>query len=130
MKQPAFHEKLEIRDIYGTKSKNEFIIVDFTTTARKSTFIKHVIAYSKSQKILKIPTLTTSNLNLQGPPKPIFISDYLTSKARRLYFLARQQAREQSYYRCWTSFGRVLLQKLEGSPILRIEEQEDLKKLL
>ena len=130
VKQPPFQENLEIREIYRPKTKNETVVVDFTTTTRKSMFIKHVIAYNKSQKLLHQPTLNTSNLNIQGPPKTIFISDFLTTKARRLYFLARQQAREQNYYRCWTSFGRVFIQKQEKSPVTRIEEQEDLRKLM
>ncbi|KOB51939.1 Uncharacterized protein OBRU01_26845, partial [Operophtera brumata] len=44
--------------------------------------------------------LNTAAIGLQGKKNPIYVSDFLTPKARRLYFLARDVARSNGYRFC------------------------------
>lgn len=73
--------------------------------------------------------LNTSHLKLEGASKPIFIAETLTTKGNRLFFLARDFAKANKYIYCWTSYGKVYLRKIEGSPLIRINEDADLIEL-
>lgn len=121
-------EHSEIKDVFRGYAKPDAakpILVEFTTVPKKEDFIKSVKKYNKEHDM----KLNTSLLHLEGPSKPIFISESLTSKGKRLYFLARDFAKTNNYMFCWPSYGKVYLRKKEGSPQIRIDEEADLVKL-
>lgn len=118
----------EIRDVYriATKSGPKTIIADFTTVSLRDKFIG---GFKKCIKGNQTNKFTTTTLKISGPSQPVFISENLTQKDRRLFFLAREFARSSGYSFCWTSFGRIFMRKSEGSPHLRISCENDLAQL-
>ncbi|KAJ2938077.1 hypothetical protein O0L34_g19403 [Tuta absoluta] len=126
----------DIRDIFRIKLKPENrsenhvpgpVLVQLTTTTKKENLIRSVSNFYKNK-----PTgskLNTSHLKLEGA-KPVYVSDCLTAKARRLHFLAREHKKKHHYSSCWTAYGRVYLRKAEGSPAIRIDSEADLENIL
>lgn len=112
-----------IQRINTKKPENKPIIVDFTSVLTKEKLIEHCKKFNRTNK------LTTSHLHIKGPSKPIFISENLTYKTRRLYFLARDFAKTNDYKYCWTAGGKVYIRKKEGEPTLRLNGEEDIKVL-
>ncbi|KAL4718354.1 hypothetical protein ACJJTC_002467 [Scirpophaga incertulas] len=73
--------------------------------------------------------LNSKHLMFDGASKPIYITEALTTKAQKLFFLAREFARENEFKYCWTSRGIVFLRKADKQPPIRIESEKDLTKL-
>lgn len=122
-------EKGEIRNIYRVNTNNqEFkpIITEFVSVLRKNELITAVKNFNKSNKNNK---LNTSHISIKGTPKPIYISESLSYKNKKLYAMAREYAKAHNYQYCWTSQGTVFLRKAEGSPANRILEENDLVNL-
>ncbi|CAF4882623.1 unnamed protein product [Pieris macdunnoughi] len=117
----------EIKNIF--RSKNEAIIVDFTTTSRKEDIITKYKNYNRLQRANKQPLLNTDIFNLPGAPKTIYVSELFTSKAKRLSFVAQEYVRGKKLVATWTSYGKVYVKKEEGSAAFRIEEESDLHNL-
>lgn len=119
----------DIQDVYRLKTMkeaNNHIVVNFTTIERKYGFIKQSRYFNTANKDAK---LSTSHLTLPGPGRPIYIDESLTPFARRLSFLARQYVKDHNYHSSWSSYGKIFLRKSQDSPPLRIDSEEDLKKL-
>lgn len=114
----------EVKDIFRINTKdpaNKTIIVDFTSVLLKEKFV------SKFRKGIKENNrLTTEKLRISGPVKPIFISENLTPKLKKLFFLAREYAKANFYKFCWVSNGKIFLRKKEGGPVLRVNCESDL----
>lgn len=120
-------QDLEVRDIHRTKSSS--IVVDLTTTARRDSLISKYRDYNKSQRNIKEPQLNTQSLSLPGEVKPIFISEYLTTKIRQIFYLARQEVKNKKLFAAWTSYGKVYVRKEEGKAVTRLYNEGDLQKL-
>lgn len=117
-------QESEIRDIFRTKS--DAIVVDFTTITRKESLLHKIKEHSKSRREQKDLQLNTQQLNLEGPSRTIYVSEYLTHKAKRLHYLAREYVKNKQLFAVWTSYGKVYVKKKEGLPAQRIEEEKDL----
>lgn len=123
----------DVQEIYRLKSKkdnNSPIVVQFSTTALKDSVIKKCRKFNKENKENK---LNTTHIKLQtqpSPKQPIFIDESLTAKARHLRYLAKDFVTANHYYSSWTAYGKVYLKEKENSPALRIDEEEDLRKLI
>lgn len=118
----------DIRDIYRINSKSMVkpIIADFTTVFARDSFLSSFKKFNKEHHSGK---LSTANLIVGGPSNPVYISENLTQRDRKLYFLAREFAKSSGYSFCWTSFGRIFLRKAEGSPHICINAESDLDNL-
>lgn len=118
----------DIRDVFRTKNKNNIstITVDFISAITKDTIIKKARKFNNENKQNK---LCTAHLKLDGPSKPIYISEKLTPKAQRIYYLARRFAEDYAYKYCWTSYGKVLLRKVEGERHIVIRNEAELDSL-
>ncbi|KAI5633013.1 hypothetical protein NE865_14277 [Phthorimaea operculella] len=118
----------EIKDIFtvSTGNSSKTIITELTTVPAKEKIINAYKTYNKNQQ----KKLNTSALNISGPTVPIYISECLTSKAKRLFYLARNFKDQYNYKYCWTSYGRIFLRKNDGSPKIRITEERDLVDLV
>lgn len=60
---------------------------------------------------------------------PVFVSEQLTPRASRLYFLARNLIKSTSFTFCWTAYGNVYVRKNENSPIVTITNENQIKQL-
>lgn len=117
----------EIKDVFRIKTKspdNKTIIVDLTSVITKDKIITAVRRFNKGQN-----KLTTEHLRIQGPAKPVFISENLTAKMKRVFFLTRDFAKTNDYKYCWVSHGRVYLRRRDGSPLILISGESDLTNL-
>lgn len=121
-------QDLEIRDIY--RSKSEAIIVDFTSVTRKEAMVFTSKKFNKSQRESKEPQLNTAHIKVPGPTKPIFISECLTTKAQRLYYMTRGYVKTKKLAATWTSYGKVYVKKEEGQAPIRIQEESDILKIV
>lgn len=60
----------------------------------------------------------------------IYLNENITAKARRLLWLAKAEAEVKRYKFVWIRGGRVLVKKIEGAPIIHIDNENDLRKLV
>lgn len=118
-------QKTEVKDIYRIRSKDparRTIIVDLCSNLQREEIISMYHNFNKGTS-----RLTTEHLRMKGPPKPIFISENLTSKMKRLFFLARDYAKVNNYKFCWVSHGKIFLRNTENGPLIRVTTESDLK---
>lgn len=116
----------DVRDIFRTGAKNpakKTIIVDLTSVLLKEKVISMFRNFNKGSS-----RLTTEHLHISGPAVPIFISENLTSKMKRIFYLAREFAKENDVKFCWVSHGKVFLRKRENGRLVRIVNESDLAK--
>ncbi|CAH2269991.1 uncharacterized protein LOC120627002 [Pararge aegeria] len=117
----------EIKDVFRIKTKipeNKTIIVDLNSVILKEKIMFAVRKFNKGQN-----RLSTEHLKITGPAKPVFISENLTSKMKRVFFLARDYAKTNDFRFCWVSHGKIYLRKREGGALFRISSESDLTKL-
>ncbi|KAF9420776.1 hypothetical protein HW555_003124 [Spodoptera exigua] len=120
----------DIKDIYRIQTNREGskpIIVELNSVLKKDKIVLGVKNYNRKKP--NEDKLNTRHLNIPGPVKPVYISEALTPNAQKLFYAARQFARENGYMYCWTSHGSVFLRKAEGEPQTRIESAINLKLL-
>ncbi|CAB3246049.1 unnamed protein product [Arctia plantaginis] len=114
--------KSEIKDIFRTRSA---VVVDFTTSFRRDSMISMYKSYNKSKRDKKEPQLNTESIKLPGAPCTLYISEYLTSKARHLFYMARSSVKTKKLFKAWTSSGKVYIKREADSAPTRIEEESD-----
>lgn len=117
----------DIKDTFRLNAKDSShpIVAEFTTVLMKDKVLKSVKEYNKNKT--KNDKLNTKAIDLPEPAKPIYISESLTYKTQRLYYLARVFQRDHGYDFCWTSQGIVYLRKKEKLPQIRISSEADLE---
>lgn len=123
-------DSMEIKDIYRTstsKEQDKPIVVDFCSTLRKDSWIQSIKNFNKNKHSEN--KLNTEHIKISGIKKPIYISEALTFKAKRLFYLAREFAKLNNYNYCWTSHGIVYLREKERAPFVRITNESDLDEL-
>ncbi|CAH2215467.1 jg12315 [Pararge aegeria aegeria] len=123
--------KVEVRDVYRLPSKKSdakcsTIIVEFSNTLYKN----HILNAAKKFNREYSEKLNTLNLGLPGTRQPIYISEQLTAKTKRLLFLARDFAKSAQFAHCWTTNGNVYLRKKEGTPYIFVKNEERLSDII
>lgn len=116
----------DVRDIYRISAKSEIkpILVDFTSVLQRDNLIQAVKRYNQVNKNNR---LSTFSLNMKGESKPIFFNEYLSTKAQKLFYEAREFAKINDYAFCWSQKGRIFIRRRQGEKAIRIEREEDLK---
>ncbi|CAK1602039.1 unnamed protein product [Parnassius mnemosyne] len=120
-----YHDVYDVFRING-KSQNKSIIVEFTSVLLKEKIEKNIKIFNKEHKNEK---LNTGHLQITGPKMPIYVSENLPPRTRRLFFLAREFAAAYKYKYCWSAHGRIFLRKTDGAQFLRVNCEEDIAKL-
>lgn len=117
----------EVKDVFRVKPKvpstKRNIIVEFTSVLLKEKMVQNYKRFNKSYR------LTTETLKISGPAVPVFVSENLSSKMKRLFYLAREFAKTNDYRYCWVSNGKIFLREKDGATQKRIQSEEDLEKL-
>ncbi|CAG9787586.1 unnamed protein product [Diatraea saccharalis] len=119
----------DIRDVYRIntrKDTNQPIVAELTSVILRDKIISNVKTHNKLNSQNKF---STSNIKLDGPQKPIFISENLAPQTKKLFFLARETAKEFGYKYCWTSRGKVYMRRTDGAPFVRVNNEGDLEKV-
>lgn len=60
----------------------------------------------------------------------IYLNENLTVRVKRLLWLTKNRAKEQNYRFWWTRGGRVYTRKMDGAPHIRINNEDDLNKIV
>lgn len=122
----------EIKDIFRIPNKrsdvkNGPIVVELTSSILKSDFLISIRTYNRGNKdklCAKHLGFTTNEYT------PIYVSEQLTTKGARLYFLARDLVKSKAYKYCWTSYGQVCVKKDDVSPKIIIKSEMQVTKLM
>lgn len=121
----------DIKDIHRVqgkdKTKDTPIVVELGSTLLKTDILQKAKSYNR-----KNPTkIQAKHLGFTiKEDNPIFISEQLTAKGNRLYFLARDLAKTKNYKFCWTAFGRVFVKRNENSQAVIIKNEAQVHHLL
>lgn len=120
----------DIKDVYRTHSADSAqrpVVTEFTTNILKEKLLTAIKNFNKNKP--KADKLNTTHLLYKRPAKPIFVSETLTQRMQRLFFLARNFQKGSGYKYCWTSRGVVYLRKDENQPQIKVECDADLDSL-
>lgn len=123
-------DPLSVRDIFRISKKDsedKTIIVDFTSVLTKEIIIQKYKEYNKHYRTSKF---STESLHISGPRRPVFISENLTPKMKRLLYLSKEFAKSNAFNYCWVSHGKIYLRKKEGTGAFPIRSEIDLKNLI
>lgn len=115
-----------IRDVYRLRAKNnknDTIIADFSSILVKNKVILGLKSFNNDNPEQK---LNSAIIGIKGQSCPIYISESLTAKGRRLFFLARELAKTQNFKYCWTSNGRVFLRKTSDTAHIEVKSENQL----
>ncbi|XP_047546068.1 uncharacterized protein LOC125077977 [Vanessa atalanta] len=88
-----------------------------------------ISAFRRYNKTNKSSSLNTSDLQIPGDKKNIFLAEHLSPECKIVHAATRKMAKERSYTFVWVRNDRVYTRKNEQSPALLIKNIEDLKKL-
>lgn len=119
----------DVRDIFRINTKiesNKPIVVELNSVLVRDKFLHKIKEYNMNNPSHKF---STKHLKYSGEEKQVYISESLTLKTRKLFFLAREFAKMNDYDFCWVNHGIVYMRKTTGSRYIRIENEEDLKNL-
>lgn len=122
----------DITDIYRvqnkrTNTKNSTVVVELSSTLLKADFIKKTRDYNRHSQ----EKICAKHLGFKtGEYTPIYVSEQLTTKGSRLFYLARDLAKSRDYKFCWTSFGKVYVRKDETAPTIIINSESQVNNLM
>ncbi|CAG5032221.1 unnamed protein product [Parnassius apollo] len=96
----------DVKDVFRIRGKSgtSTLVVDFLRTKTKQELIKSAKLYNKTHPNER---LNSTLIGLGGPSIPLYLSEGLTHKGRRLLYLARDFASTAKFKYCWTSNGKV-----------------------
>lgn len=119
----------DLRDVYRLPSKKDAtssgIAFELVNTLTKTKFIDALKKHARDRS----DQLSTTNLGPTLPKQPIYVSDLLTPKTKRLLFLAKDFAKNYNYEFVWPSNGRVCLRQAEGKPYVMVKSETHLNEL-
>lgn len=123
--------KNDIRDIYRVRRKKDVqintpIVVELTSSILKTDVLKMCKAFNiKNKSKLRVKHLGFT----KNEETNVFVAEQLTTKASRLFYLARDLAKSKGYKFCWTSYGRVYVRMNENTPIVTINSELQINSL-
>lgn len=123
--------KSDIKDIFRARGKkdttqNSTIIIELSSTLLKTDLLKKCKEFNVKQKT----KLCAKHLGLRtNEDTPIYISEQLTAKGSRLYYLARDLSKTKEYKYCWTAYGKVFVRKDDNSPTTSIYSEAQVQQL-
>lgn len=59
----------------------------------------------------------------------IYVNENLTKTLKNLFWNTKNAAREKNYKFVWVRNGKIFIKEKDGSPVIRIENENDLKKI-
>lgn len=123
--------KTDIKDIYRVRGKkdsnqNSPIIVETSSVLLKNETLRKC----KNFNIKNGGKLRAKHLGLRiSEETPIYVSEHLTPKAARLFFLARELKRQKQYKYCWTSYGNVYLRMDDNAAVIQVTNEAHITQL-
>ncbi|CAG4969201.1 unnamed protein product [Colias eurytheme] len=117
-------ETVRIYNKHNPQSAMQTVLVDFSSSSIKNNLLAKVKDYNKKNPNNKF---SSHNLDFPGPNVPIYITESLTPKSRKLFYLTRIFAKNRNYKFCWTSNGRIFLRKTDGAQHILIKDEAQLR---
>lgn len=114
--------KTDIKDVYRTRGKPGGpqatpIIVETSSVILKNDVLKLCKLFNAKHN----EKLRAKHLGLRSlEDTPVFVSEQLTPKAARLYYLAREFKRQHEYKYCWTAYGNIYLKKDDNAKVIQL----------
>lgn len=96
------------------------IIVRFSQRKRKSDMLAAIRARRG---------LTTADLDLDGPARPVFVNDHLAPHNKMLYGRVRRLGKELGYKYIWVNDCKIFVRKSDTSKAILISNEADLIKI-
>lgn len=118
--------KHDLIQVFRLKNNQKTIIAEFQTMQQSRALLNAVKQYNKTQPEEKFSTKT---LNWEGVNVPVYISEALTPRARKLHFLARDLRKNFNYKHCWTWQGKLFVKKSDDSDIIWIRSEQQIESL-
>ncbi|KAJ8717005.1 hypothetical protein PYW08_005404 [Mythimna loreyi] len=124
--------KRDIKDIFRTQNKKKElnsppIIVELDSFILKQDLLRGTKTFNIKNKF----KLQTKHLGFTvNEEVPVFISEQLTPKNARLFFLARDLAKSKHYKFCWTASGRVFVKRDENAKVIPVRSESQVHSLL
>lgn len=115
-----------IKQVRRLKNAQKLIIVEFQTINQSKSLMQAVKEYNTSHQDDKF---NTENMNIAGNKQPIYVSESLTPRGRKLHFLARDLRKNYNYKHCWTWQGKVLVKQTDSSPPIVIKSEQQVEAL-
>lgn len=112
----------QVRRLKNTSQK--LIIVEFQTSQQSKALLKAVKEYNRLNPENKF---NTQILNQEGEKQPIYVTESLTPRARKLHYLARDLRKYHNYKHCWTSYGKVLVKQSDDSQAIVIQSEQQIE---
>lgn len=78
--------------------------------------------------IRKKKGVTTTNIDVSGETRHIYVNEHLTPLNKLLYKNTRDKAKATQYQHVWVRDGKVFVRKDDSSPALLIRDMTDLKR--
>lgn len=119
----------DIKNIFRLKSKTASVgtvIAEFSSSSTKEQFLASIRNYNKQHKDDR---LSSTHLQDKCAKVPLYVSEALTTMAKRLHYLAREFVKSSEYEQCWTANGKVYVRQKQGMPSCLIKSEDDLAKL-
>ncbi|KAJ8717503.1 hypothetical protein PYW08_005902 [Mythimna loreyi] len=119
-----------IRDVYRLPGKPGIarpVVAEFTTVQAKNSLLTSVRSFNNKQQ--KETRLSTLNIGIPGDRRPIYVGDYLPASSKKLFFEAREFAKQMNYKFCWTNNGIILLREREGAKRILVKSEQTLRDL-
>lgn len=117
----------DIRDVARMPSKKESssssITIEFTNTLKKLNFLKAVKRYNQSKEQAEQVNSSYMGIELIHFNQPIYISELLTAKMKRLLCLTYDFAKTFHYKSVWSSNGQIYLRKGKRTPCIRVKNE-------
>ncbi|XP_047991417.1 uncharacterized protein LOC125230330 [Leguminivora glycinivorella] len=118
-----------VKDIFRITTRDpnmKTIIIEFNSVLTKEHLIRKYREYNKSNSTCK---LNTETLGITGPRNPVYVSENLSPQMKRLHYIAKDFASSNGYKHCWVTNGKIFLRKKEGTSLILINSEHDLKNL-
>lgn len=117
-----------IRDVFrlNGKSGKGTVVAEFASVIVKNDVVRGVKTYNKQHPAQR---LNSAALGFRGQANLIYVSEGLTNKGRRLFYLARDLAKTGDYKFCWTTSGKIYLRKNTDSPHIEVKDETQLLSL-
>lgn len=120
----------QLRDIYrlpGKPGTVRPIIAEFTNVQIKNKLITSARDFNKAHP--NEGRLNTQCIGLSGERRPVYVAEYLPVSSRKLFYTAREFAKQKQFKFCWTANGNIFLRKIEGAKQILIRSEQTLRDL-
>lgn len=74
--------------------------------------------------------LLTSDIGIEGTPRPVYVNEHLTPKNKLLLRRVRELKAEKGYMYVWVRNCVIHLRKSDNAPVVKILCEDDLKKII